>query len=101
MPAVIPSCDKELHDVEQIAGMLPVHCRDQLAAMHILERYQRDFEIRLQRAARIQCQRRLRTGRTVPRMTKLTSMAPWRTSSLVSPVSAEAGTRIWKPCFFP
>ena len=44
-----------------------------------------------------------RTGRTVPRITKLTStlisMRPRRTSSLVSPTSA-ADACVWNPHFF-
>ena len=37
-----PLAREELHDVEQVAGMLPVHRRHQLAAIHILERDDRD-----------------------------------------------------------
>ena len=49
---------EKLHDVEQMAGMLAVHRRKQLAAIHVFERHHRDFEIRLQRVARVLCQRR-------------------------------------------
>ena len=95
---------EEWQDVEQIAGMLAVHRRDQLAAIHVLERHDRDFEISMQRLPRILCcSDAMRTGWTVPRMTKLTSiltsMRLRRTSSLVSPDSTAAGAWVWKPCF--
>ncbi len=32
-----PFVREELHDVEQVAGMLPVHCCDQLTAIHVSE----------------------------------------------------------------
>jgi hypothetical protein len=48
---------EELHDVEQVAGMLPVHRSDQLAAIHVLERHHWDFELCVSDA--------MRTGLTV------------------------------------
>lgn len=49
---------EKLHDVEQIARMLAVHRRRQLAAIYVFERHLRDLEVRLQRLARIRRQRR-------------------------------------------
>ena len=43
---------KELHHVEQIARMLPVQRRDQLAAVHVLQRDDRNLRIRRQHVAR-------------------------------------------------
>jgi len=43
---------KELHDVKQVAWVLAVHRRYELATLHILERHHRDFEVALQRIAR-------------------------------------------------
>ena len=48
---------KKLQDVEQITGMLPVHRRNQFAAVHVLQRHYRNFQVCLQRLTRIRFQR--------------------------------------------
>src|SRR5487761_324668 len=103
MPAVIPSCAKSCSTSNRSRG-----CCRSIAATS-LPPYMSSSETTgtsrsassVSRAFRVSDA--TRTGWTVPRMTKLTSiltsMAPCRTSSLVSPASAEAGAWFWKPCF--
>ena len=49
---------KQLQHVEQITRMLPVHRRNQFAAVHVLQRHYRNFEVCLQCLTRTRFQRR-------------------------------------------
>jgi hypothetical protein len=48
---------KQLHDVEEIPRMLPVHRGDQLAAIHVFQRHHGNVQVSHQHIARTRHQR--------------------------------------------